>query len=49
MEKKKLEVSQEMLDLINLKLIDIETANKIKEESRNVKIEYPIDEPFNLM
>lgn len=48
MEKKKLEVSQEMLDLINLKLIDIETANKIKEESRNVKIEYPIDEPFNV-
>jgi len=42
--KKKLAVSQEMLDLINMKLIDIETANKINAELKNVKVEYPPDE-----
>ena len=41
---KKLAVSQEMLDLINMKLIDIETANKINADKKNVKVEYPPDE-----
>jgi len=48
MESKKLVINEEMLAFLNMKLIDIETAHKMNTETKNVIVEWPPDEPFNI-
>jgi hypothetical protein len=51
MESKKLVINQEAMDLLTqsgIKLIDLKLAKQIQSESKDVKVEYPHDEPFNV-